>query len=60
MAGPASSLRQRVAALREEIERHNRLYYVDDAPEISDAAYDKLFAELLQLEADHPELAAAD
>ena len=60
MAGPASSLRQRVAALREDIERHNRLYYVDDAPEISDAAFDKLFAELLQLEADHPELAAAD
>jgi DNA ligase (NAD+) len=59
MALPAS-LRQRVAALRRELERHNRLYYVDDAPEVADAAYDELFAELQQLEASHPELAAAD
>ena len=59
MAGTASA-HHRAAALRREIERHNRLYYVEDAPEISDAAYDKLFAELQQLEAEHPELAAAD
>ena len=59
MAGPASP-RQRAAALRRELERHNRLYYVEDAPEISDAAYDQLFAELQRLEAEHPELAAPD
>ena len=59
MAGPASP-RQRAAALRRELERHNRLYYVEDAPEIPDAAYDKLFAELQSLEAEHPELATPD
>ncbi|MEM1085227.1 MAG: NAD-dependent DNA ligase LigA [Verrucomicrobiota bacterium] len=47
----------RVAELREELERHNRLYYTDAAPEISDAEYDKLFRELEQLEEQHPELA---
>lgn len=45
----------RIDALRAELERHNRLYYVDDAPEISDAAYDALFRELAELEAAHPE-----
>ena len=59
MAGPASP-RQRAAALRRELERHNRLYYVEDAPEIPDAAYDQLFAELQRLEAEHPELATPD
>jgi DNA ligase (NAD+) len=32
--------------LRRAVERHNRLYYVDNAPEISDAEYDRLFSEL--------------
>jgi DNA ligase (NAD+) len=59
MAGPAS-LRQRAAALRRDLERHNRLYYVEDAPEVTDAEYDRLFAELQQLEAEHPELATPD
>ncbi len=59
MAAPAAT-RQRAAALRRELERHSRLYYAADAPEISDAAYDKLFAELQQLEAEHPELASPD
>jgi len=52
--------RERIDALRRDIERHNRLYYVEDAPEITDAEYDRLFAELVALEAEHPELAAAD
>ncbi|MDH3320009.1 MAG: NAD-dependent DNA ligase LigA [Betaproteobacteria bacterium] len=56
----ADSLRQRAAALRRGLERHNRLYYVEDAPEITDAEYDRLFAELQRLEAEHPELAAPD
>jgi len=47
---------ERVALLREKIERHNHLYYVQDAPEISDAEYDALFRELASLEAEHPEL----
>ena len=39
---------------------HNRLYYVEDAPEITDAEYDALFRELQALEAGHPELRSAD
>ena len=46
----------RISELRTELERHNRLYYLDAAPEISDADYDKLFRELEGLEAKHPEL----
>jgi DNA ligase (NAD+) len=50
----------RILELRKELERHNRLYYQDAAPEISDADYDKLYRELEQLEAAHPELASPD
>lgn len=52
--------RQRAAALREEIERHNRAYYVLDSPSIPDAEYDKLFRELQGLEQHYPELLTAD
>ena len=52
--------RERAKALRESIERHNRLYYVEDAPQITDAEYDRLFAELQALEAAHPELITPD
>ena len=55
-----TSARQRVATLRVAIERHSRLYYVEDAPEITDAEYDRLFRELQALEAAHPELAMPD
>jgi DNA ligase (NAD+) len=48
------------AKLREDIERHNYLYYVLDAPEVSDAEFDALFRRLQALEAEHPELATAD
>ncbi len=51
---------ERVRQLRSEIERHNRQYYVLDAPLIADAEYDALFRELQALEAEHPELASAD
>ncbi len=51
---------QRAARLREELERHNNAYYVLDAPTIPDAEYDRLFRELQQLEADHPELVTPD
>jgi DNA ligase (NAD+) len=50
----------RAETLRREIERHNHLYYVTDAPEITDAEYDRLFRELVDLESAHPELASAD
>ncbi len=54
------SAAKRIEALRETIERHNRLYYVDDSPEITDAEFDALFAELQALESAHPELRTAD
>ena len=53
-------VRQRVAALREEIERHNYQYYALDEPLVSDADYDALFRELRDLEARHPELVTPD
>ncbi|HYN11509.1 MAG TPA: NAD-dependent DNA ligase LigA [Burkholderiales bacterium] len=59
MAATASK-RERAVYLRREIERHNRLYYVEDSPELTDAQYDRLFRELQELESQHPELADAD
>jgi DNA ligase (NAD+) len=56
----AKALRARTEALRREIERHNHLYHAKDAPQITDAEYDRMFAELAQLESEHPELASAD
>jgi DNA ligase (NAD+) len=50
----------RARQLRREIEEHNRRYYDEAAPTISDAAYDALYRELRELEAAHPELLTAD
>src|SRR4051812_1320750 len=50
----------RVAELRARIERANKLYYEQDAPEISDAEWDALFNELVQLEEEYPELRTPD
>jgi DNA ligase (NAD+) len=55
-AGGDSDAARRVAELRTELERHNRLYYQDATPEISDAEYDRLYRELEELEKAHPEL----
>jgi len=52
-----SSPETRIRQLRTELERHNRLYYLEATPEISDAAYDKLYRELEELEAKHPQFA---
>jgi DNA ligase (NAD+) len=51
---------QRAAELRQELERHNRLYYVLDEPEIGDDAYDELLDELRAIEAENPELRTPD
>ncbi|MBN2024528.1 MAG: NAD-dependent DNA ligase LigA [Pirellulales bacterium] len=48
------------ARLRDEIRRHDRKYYVEAAPEITDLQYDRLVAQLRQLEAAHPNLIAPD
>ncbi len=50
----------KISRLRRELEDHNRRYYEEAAPTISDAEYDALFRELSDLEAAHPELLTAD
>ncbi len=59
-AGRAVSAARRIAALRDEIRRHDHLYYELDRPQISDDAYDALYQELRQLEAQHPALVTPD
>src|SRR5215470_15876856 len=49
-----------LGSLREEIRRHEHLYFVLDTPEISDADFDRLVRELKKLEAAHPELVTPD
>ena len=51
---------RRVRELRTQIEHHNQRYFLEDAPEITDAAFDALVRELQELEAAHPELLAPD
>ena len=51
---------QRAAQLREQLERYRHSYYVLDNPEVSDAVYDSLNHELVELEEAHPELIAPD
>ena len=51
---------ERATWLRQQIDRANHAYYILDAPEISDAEYDRLFRELQELEAGHPELRSPD
>jgi DNA ligase (NAD+) len=53
----SSTPAQRYAQLLQEVRRHDHLYYVEARPEISDAAYDRLYRELLDLETSHPKLA---
>lgn len=57
MTEPAET-KQRIDELRAEIERHNRLYYIDAAPQIADRDYDQLLESLEQLEKQFPEHAS--
>ncbi|HUV68671.1 MAG TPA: NAD-dependent DNA ligase LigA [Terracidiphilus sp.] len=61
-AGPVPDLKAatRVEDLRAELRRHEHLYYVLDAPQISDAEYDALINELKRIEAAHPDLLTPD
>jgi len=59
-AAAGRALAAHAKRLREALERHNYLYYVLDQPEITDAEYDALFRELVDLEHAHPELASPD
>src|SRR6185312_12050315 len=51
---------QEILTLRDEIRHHEHLYYVMDAPVLTDAQYDALMNRLKKLEAEHPELVTAD
>lgn len=51
---------KKVENLRSELRRHNYRYYVRDDPQISDAQYDKMMRELIELEAKYPELLSPD
>src|SRR6187402_2109524 len=51
---------QRIRQLRDEIRRHEELYYIQNAPEISDEAFDQLLHELERLEQEHPDLVTSD
>ena len=55
-----SDIARRAEALRAEVARHERLYRVENKPEITDARFDALVRELRGLEEAHPELAAPD
>jgi len=56
----SKKIRQRVEALRKDINYHNYRYYVLDDPEIPDAEYDRLLRDLQDLETHHPDLVTAD
>ncbi len=56
----SSAIEKKVESLREKIRRHEHLYYVLDAPEITDAEFDALMNELKRLEAEHPQLIMPD
>lgn len=51
----SADVKERIDELRREIERHNRLYYVEAQPEISDREFDKLMQQLQRLEEEHPQ-----
>lgn len=55
-----SNVEQRLTELRQTLHEHGVRYYVEDAPTIPDAEYDRLMRELLEIEAQHPELNTPD
>jgi DNA ligase (NAD+) len=57
---PPDAVRRRAEELAAELRRHERLYHVENRPEITDAEYDRLLRELARLETEHPELARPD
>src|SRR5690348_12887370 len=52
--------REEVEELRRTLERHDRLYYIEAAPEISDREYDALYKQLVDAEAAHPDWVTPD
>lgn len=60
MAKDETQAAKRIGQLRRDIEQHNRRYYEEAAPTISDREYDRLYKELADLEAKHPGLAVSE
>src|SRR5256885_14677337 len=60
MASKPKNILDELEALRDEIRRHEHLYYVLDAPEVPDAEFDRLMQQLKKIEAEHPELVTPD
>src|SRR4030066_337223 len=60
MSKISPEIKRKVEELREKINYHNYLYHVLDQPEITDAEYDRLFDQLVQLEKKYPELVTPD
>jgi len=56
----SEQIRNQIESLRNELRRHNRLYYVEARPEISDLEFDKLLKQLEQLEQEYPEYDSPD
>ena len=56
----AQDVTSRIAELRKKIRIHDRKYYVENSPEISDTEYDQLMTELKKLESQHPQLVTPD
>ena len=55
-----TAVRERLATLRDVVSQHQRRYYVEDRPTVSDAEYDALYRELQDLETAHPHLVTPD
>ena len=55
-----SSVKAEIEKLRDELRRHNRLYFVEAKPEITDLEFDKLMARLVKLESERPEFESPD
>src|SRR5438045_6883918 len=55
-----TSVEKRIRELRDQLDHHNHLYHVEARPQISDREFDKLMAELIELEKAHPEFDSPD
>src|SRR5213082_4077134 len=60
MAKDETRAAKRIEQLRDEIRKHDRLYYEEAAPVISDRDYDRLYKELVDLESQFPDLVTPD
>ncbi len=60
MSKDEGDIKKRIEKLKDQINYHNYRYYVLDSPEISDAEYDRLFDELVELEKKHPKFVTPD